>query len=83
MTRGTEFPKFVYHKTLGSKIVKTQEEQQELGKDWGDTPFPAPVEAPEVMGGAEGLMARVERLEKMFAKLRTRKDIDKLFSEEA
>lgn len=80
--RGTEFPKFVYHKTLGSKVVNSKEEQTKLGKDWGETPFPDAAAASEPDGGVEGLEARVQKLEDMFAKLRTRKDIDKLLAEE-
>lgn len=81
MARGTEFPKFLYHKIRGEKIVKSQEEQEELGDGWGETPFaPSPAQAQETVGGAEGLTARVEALEKMFDKLRARKDIDKLLA---
>ena len=81
MARLTEYPKFVYHKLKGQQIVNSQDEQIKLGKGWSDVPFPAPVPAVEQVGGAEGLTARVERLEAMFDKLKTRKDMEKLFVE--
>ena len=80
MSRGTEYPKFVYHQIKGQKIVKTAEEQKSLGGEWVETPFPKKEEI-GLVSGAEGLTDRVERLEAMFDKLKTRKDIEKLFNE--
>jgi hypothetical protein len=81
--RGTEFPKHIYHKVMGTRIVQDQKEQDKLGKEWGETPYPSveSIEQSEQMGGVERLTVRVEFLERLFDKLRTRKDIDKLLSE--
>jgi hypothetical protein len=34
-----EFPKFVYHKTLKPKVIKTKEEFESLGEEWQEVPF--------------------------------------------
>lgn len=33
------YPKWIYHKTLDAKVVKTKEEHDEAGKGWEETPF--------------------------------------------
>jgi hypothetical protein len=45
-----EFPKWKYHPTLGSKIVKNAEEEKALGKGWYNNPneFPKPPEPSRV-----------------------------------
>ena len=38
MSKKIEYPKFVFHKTQGHKIVQTKEEHEALGKGWEETP---------------------------------------------
>lgn len=34
-----EYPKFLYHKTQGEKIARSEADKEFLGKDWSETPF--------------------------------------------
>lgn len=34
-----DFPKYVYHKIEKPKVVNSEEELKELGKDWKETPI--------------------------------------------
>lgn len=83
VNRGTEFPKYVYHQIKGPRIVQDREEQDKLGDEWAETPFPS-LEAQEqsdAMGGVEGLTLRVLALEELFDKLKSKKELRKLFAE--
>lgn len=41
MYQHKEYPKFLYHKTEQAKIVNSEAEQKELGKEWKEVPFEA------------------------------------------
>lgn len=38
------FPKWKYHPALAAMVVDTAEQEESLGDEWADTPFPAPLE---------------------------------------
>lgn len=39
-----EFPKMIYHRTQGYKVVQDAEEQRAMGKEWSEKPFPEVIE---------------------------------------
>lgn len=39
-----DFPKWKYHPELAALVVETRGQEEALGEEWADTPFPAPLE---------------------------------------
>jgi hypothetical protein len=49
MERGTQYPAWVYHRTLAPRVVTSAAEDDALGPDWSNTPatFAEPAAEPE------------------------------------
>ena len=42
-----EFPKWMYHRALGGRIVETRDEMDALGAEWREESYPAHESEPE------------------------------------